>query len=275
MHQKSDSISPMFAEIDGRKIEIDHHVVDPQQPTLVFLHEGLGCVQMWRDFPAALAEATGCNYLNYSRFGYGQSDLVELPRPVRYMHDEALIFLPALFAKLNIGKHILVGHSDGASIALINGGGAQGSPSASNLVSIISEAAHVFNEEVCVKSIEAAAEAYKRTDLREKLARYHADVDNAFWGWNNVWLEPDFREWNIEEYLPKITVPLLAIQGIDDQYGTRSQIDAIEHGVGEARVEKHLLADCKHVPHHEQREQTFTIMRQFIDQVLKNELIQD
>lgn len=262
----------------GKQIEVGYHLIDSARPTLVFLHEGLGCLKMWRDFPMAVAEATRCNYLAYSRVGYGHSDRAELPRTERFMHDEALTMLPALLAELGVTKHILVGHSDGGSIALINGGGVR-SP---DLLGIITEAAHVFNEEISMRSIEKAKVAYETTSLREKLAKYHADVNNTFRGWSDIWLHPTFREWNIEEFLPRIEVPLLVIQGLDDQYGTLAQVDAIMLGAASVSgegdqclstiaPEKCLIADCKHIPHHEQREITFAAMTAFIQKIVHSE----
>lgn len=248
-----------FVTVSNQNIEYEHHAIGETAVTLIFLHEGLGCIRMWRDFPEAVAAATGCNLLVYNRAGYGASSPAQLPRQVSYMHDEALGVLPALLKRLNIDKHILIGHSDGGSIALINGGGIP-SP---NLLGIVTLAAHVFNEEVCVRSIEQAKVAYETTNLRQKLAKYHADVDNAFWGWNDIWLHPDFWRWNIENYLPTIEVPLLAIQGLDDQYGTVAQIEAIQKGVGES-AKVHLIADCKHSPHLEQRGATQTAVIDFV-----------
>lgn len=248
-----------FIVIEGHNLEIACRMTNPDRPTLVFLHEGLGCVQMWRDFPETIAAATRCNLLVYSRLGYGASDPAALPRRVSYMHDEGLKVLPAVLTKLNVGKHILIGHSDGGSIALINGGGIR----SGNLLGIITEAAHVFNEDLSVKSIAEAKIAYQTTGLRAKLAKHHAHVDNAFWGWNDIWLHPDFRQWNIEEYLPLINVPVLAIQGVDDQYGTLAQVEAIVTGVG-GSVEKQLIPDCMHTPHKEQPEVTSKIVIDFI-----------
>ena len=250
-------------EVNGQQIEIYQREIDSAQPYLVFLHEGLGCIQMWRGFPDEIATATGCNLLVYSRAGYGDSSPAALPRQVKFMHDEGLDVLPAVLEKLNIGRHILIGHSDGGSIALINGGGVR----PSNLMGIVTLAAHVFNEEVCVKSIEAVREMYKTTSMRQKLAKYHTDVDNAFWGWCDIWLHPDFWHWNIEEFLPTIQVPLLAIQGLDDQYGTLAQVEAILAGVGE-QATKELIPDCKHSPHLEQREATATAIVGFVNSLL-------
>lgn len=252
-----------FIEIEGKRIEVDQEIRDPKRPTLVFLHEGLGCVSMWRDFPTEVAEVTKCNQLVYSRLGYGQSDTADLPRPTSYMHDEALLTLPAVLSACRINQHILVGHSDGGSIALIYAGHFR----PKNLLGIITEAAHVFNEALSVQSVKEAQTAYLNTNLRQKLARHHRHVDNAFWGWNDVWRHPDFQQWNIEAYLPMIDVPLLAIQGLDDQYGTLAQVEAIMEGVGKT-AEKKLIPDCKHVPHREQPALTFDATVDFVQRVI-------
>ncbi|WP_291424677.1 alpha/beta hydrolase [Deinococcus sp.] len=203
-----------FPVIDGKVLEVVHYAgVAPDSPTLVFLHEGLGSVGQWHDFPQRLSHATGCAALVYSRAGYGQSDPVALPRPNRYLHHEGLVVLPDLLRHLGIGHHILIGHSDGGSIALISAGGAP----QPGLLGVITEAAHVFNEQISYDSVQQTRVAYETTDLRNKLARYHKDVDNAFLGWNDVWLSADFWNWNLEEYLPRIRVPLLVMQGEQDQ----------------------------------------------------------
>lgn len=248
--------------IEGKRIEIVHQVRDKERPTLIFLHEGLGCVEMWRDFPESLATAVDCNLLVYSRVGYGGSEPADLPRPVRFMHHEALETLPALVSALGIEKHIVIGHSDGASIALVYAGGLR-SP---DLLGLISEAAHVFNEPICVQSIERAKAAYLEGKLRQGLAKYHHDVDNAFWGWCDVWLHPEFLKWNLEAYLPTIEVPALIIQGEEDQYGTLAQVDAIVSGIG-SQAERMLVPDCRHAPHHEQREIVFEAMSRFIQKI--------
>ncbi|MEM7531153.1 MAG: alpha/beta hydrolase [Chloroflexota bacterium] len=257
-----------FIEVNGCMLEMNHRVVDVERPTLIFLHEGLGSIRQWRDFPEEVGRATGCNTLVYNRAGYGSSDLAIVPRQVTYMHDEGLIVLPALIDALQIGKHILIGHSDGGSIALIYGGGAA-SP---NLLGIITEAAHVFNEDITVKSIEEAKEVYQTAELREKLAKNHPNVDHTFWGWNDIWLHPDFYHWNIEEYLPTIGVPVLVMQGLDDQYGTLAQVDAIVSGIGtttqtQPPVEKELIPDCMHTPHKEQHDHTLDAMTAFIHNI--------
>jgi pimeloyl-ACP methyl ester carboxylesterase len=251
--------------VDGKRLEVAWHGPSPgDAPTLVFLHEGLGCVAMWRDFPSRLADATGCGALVYSRLGYGRSDPCPLPRPVRYMHDEGLTVLPQLLEVAGIRDCILVGHSDGASIAIVYAGGTPAKP----LRGVISEAAHVFCEDVTVRAIQDAGDAYRHGGLRHGLEKYHGDnADCAFWGWHDAWLHPEFREWNLEEYLPGIGVPLLAIQGEDDQYGTAAQVEAIERGNGE-EVQTLLLPDCGHAPHVEQADATLAAMAEFVTGLL-------
>jgi len=230
-----------------------------EAPTLVFLHEGLGCVSMWRDFPQQMVAATRCGALVYSRAGYGKSDPAQQPRSVRFMHDEALITLPQVLAAMAIREAILVGHSDGGSIALIHAGGAP----ATVVSRLILEAPHVFVEEVGLHSIRGIAEEYGNGQLRRRLERYHGkNVDETFWGWNDVWLDPEFRSWNIEEYLPQIRVPVLLLQGEDDQYGTLRQIEAIEKGCP-APVSKRLLAHCGHSPHLDQPELMIEAITEF------------
>ncbi|HEV2851261.1 MAG TPA: alpha/beta hydrolase [Thermoanaerobaculia bacterium] len=237
-------------EVDG--VRLEHRWLGPgpgSAPTLVFLHEGLGSVSLWRDFPDRLAERTGCGALVYSRAGYGKSDPVPLPRPVRFMHDEAAV-LPKVLEAAGVRESILVGHSDGASIALIHAGHDQ--PAGPR--GLILEAPHVFTEPSGLESIARMAEVYQTTDLREKLARHHgANVDVAFWGWNGVWLDPEFRAWNLEEFLPAIRVPILILQGDRDEYGTWKQVEAIERQAG-GPVEAVLVPDCGHSPHRDQPE---------------------
>jgi pimeloyl-ACP methyl ester carboxylesterase len=244
-------------------------------PTLVFLHEGLGCVAMWKDFPARVAAATGFGALVYSRVGYGKSSACELPRTVRFMHDEALITLPQVLDAFEIREAILIGHSDGGSIALIHAGGTNtgAAPTqdigktGTRISALILLAPHVFVEESGLKSITRIREDYRTGSLRGRLERYHGEnVDDAFWGWNDVWLNPDFRSWNIEEYLPQITVPILLIQGDEDQYGTLAQIEAIKKGVA-GSVQKLTLKDCGHSPHLDQPEQTRGAIARFLGDV--------
>lgn len=224
---------------------------------MVFLHEGLGSVAMWKDFPRRCAQAAGCDALVYSRYGYGCSDPIDARRRVDFMHDEALKTLPELLDHLKVERPILFGHSDGASIALIHAGGAQ-----RDVRGVIALAPHVMVEDVGIASIEIAKRNYETTNLREKLARYHADPDSAFWGWNDIWLDPEFRAWNIEEYLPRITCPVLAIQGVEDEYGTLEQIERIAKAVPQTQVL--ALQQCRHSPHRDQTEAVIEAVSGFV-----------
>jgi len=230
--------------------------------TIVFLHEGLGSAAMWRDFPAQLAEATGCRALVYSRRGYGGSDPVELPRPLDYMEQEGERELPALLRELGVARPVLFGHSDGASIALVCAG--SGFP----VRGLVLEAPHVFCEELSVASIARAREQFDRGapgGLRDKLARWHgANVDVAFRGWNDAWLDPRFRSWSLERFVANVRVPTLLLQGANDEYGTRAQLDAIARGAS-GRVQLELLESCGHAPHKDQPERTLALATAFID----------
>jgi len=250
-----------FLTAGGHRLEYERIDGARDRPTLILLHEGLGSIALWRDFPAKLAQATGCPAVVYSRYGYGRSDPLAGPRHVDYMHREALDTLPDLRVQLGLDDAILVGHSDGASIALIHAGSGRWPARALAL-----EAPHVFVEEVSIASIAAARTAYETTDLRQRLARYHADADSAFRGWNDIWLHADFRAWNIEDCLPGVRCPVLAIQGADDEYGTLAQLDAIERGIA-GRFERLVLLQCKHSPHRDQEQATAAEMMRFIAQV--------
>jgi pimeloyl-ACP methyl ester carboxylesterase len=230
------------------------------RPDIVMLHEGLGSVALWKDFPLQLARATGSNVVVYSRFGYGKSTPAREPRTVRYMHDEALVVLPQVLDALEIESPILFGHSDGGSIALIHAGG-----SGRRVGGVIALAPHVFVEDLSVTSIAAAKVAYQTTNLRDKLSRYHDDVDRVFWGWNDMWLSTEFRAWNIEEYLPRIPCPILAIQGEEDEYGTMEQIRRIERA--SARVDTLCLTDCRHSPHRDQPQRVLDAVARWISSV--------
>lgn len=249
-----------FLTVDGAKLEIKRFPGKAGKPTLVFLHEGLGCIDMWGDFPARLAHISGCPALVYSRRGYGRSDSCDVPRPLTYMHAEGLEVLPDLLKTAGIGNHVLIGHSDGGSIALINAGGTP----ATGLKAVISMAAHVFCETLSVTSIAQAKTAYEAADLRARLATYHGDnVDCAFWGWNNAWLDPGFMQWNIEPYLPKITVPQLVIQGFNDPYGTMAQVEAIEK-LSAGPVQVCMLENCGHSPYKEQAQKSLEVASDFL-----------
>ncbi|HET9408098.1 MAG TPA: alpha/beta hydrolase [Candidatus Sulfotelmatobacter sp.] len=229
-----------------------------QLPELVFLHEGLGSVSHWKDFPDRVADATGCGCTIYSRYGNGQSDVLQEPRPVSFMHDEALTTLPQVLKELKIRDPILIGHSDGGSIALIYAG-------APNTVrGLVLLAPHVFVEDLSVASIAAAKVKFQTTNLAEKLARHHRDAAKTFWGWNDIWLHPDFRAWNIEEYLPKITCPILVIQGFEDQYGTMAQVEAIERQAM-GRVEVLQLNHCGHSAHRDHPEAVLAAIARFVN----------
>ena len=247
-----------YVEVQGHRLDYTQLPgASPAAPLLVFLHEGLGSVTLWRDFPARLAAATGHGALVYSRFGYGQSDPITERRHVDFMHEEALRALPELLDKLGIERPILIGHSDGASIALIHAGGA-GRP----ITGVVAMAPHVLVEDISIRSIEAARRAYETTDLRDRLARHHAAPDSAFRGWNDVWLDPAFRAWSIEEYLPSIGVPILAIQGEEDEYGTMDQLDRISKGSPE--VEQLRLSNCRHSPHKDRPEAVIAAISAFV-----------
>jgi pimeloyl-ACP methyl ester carboxylesterase len=257
--------SPNFITLDGVKLETAWHGPGPNEvPTLVFLHEGLGCVSMWRDFPAQVATATGCGALVYSRQGYGRSDACDLPRPIEFMHHEGLRVLPDIIKTLGINDHMLIGHSDGGSIALLYAGHTKDQ----GLRGVITEAAHVICEPISVKSIQTAKKMYLENNLRSKLAKHHGpNTDNAFWGWNDIWLDPDFLKWNIENHLPGINVPMLVMQGADDPYGTWAQVEAILSGTSKHAQALKIKA-CGHCPHFEQPSLTFNTMVDFIHYTL-------
>lgn len=256
-----------YIEIGGKRLEIEWHGPPPDEAmTLVFLHEGLGCAAMWRDFPFRLASVTGCSALVYSRLGYGRSDACSLPRPVSFMHDEGLNVLPELLDVTKVQACVLIGHSDGGSIGIIYAGGTSALP----LRGLITVAAHVFCEGISIRSIREARDQYLKGDLKKKLEKYHGqNTDCAFWGWNGAWLHPDFKHWNLEEYLPNIQVPLLAIQGEDDKYGSLAQLEAIvEQSSGEAG--SLILSGCGHAPHIDRFEATYKAMKNLIDQIVGN-----
>jgi pimeloyl-ACP methyl ester carboxylesterase len=249
--------------VQGHSLEV-HRIaaLDRQLPELVFLHEGLGSVSHWKNFPARVAAETGCAVTIYSRYGSGNSGVLTEDRTVRYMHDEGLLVLPELLSKLEIENPVLVGHSDGGSIALIYAG-AHNASQHKKVRGLILLAPHVFVEDLSVASITEAKMKFATTNLREKLARHHRDVDRTFWGWNNIWLHPDFRCWNIEEYLPRITCPILCVQGNEDQYGTMAQVEAIARQSG-GPVEILALADCRHSPQRDQPDATAAAIVRFV-----------
>src|SRR5271165_3951011 len=235
---------------DGKRLEAVAYGPPPEKvPTIVMLHEGLGCVALWRDFPAKLAAATGWGAFAYSRAGYGRSDRIDLPRPLDYMTREARFSLPAVLEAIRFQRGILLGHSDGASIAAIYAG----ERFDGRVKGLVLIAPHVFTEEP--------------GELRAKLAKYHADVDSAFGGWNGAWLDPGFKAWNIEDAIGRWRVPALLIQGADDQYGTLAQIRAIE-ARSPAPVASLILEACRHSPHLEQPRATLDAAAKFCSAIL-------
>lgn len=249
--------------IDGHALEYVRIAGREHAPTLVFLHEGLGSVSTWREFPGELAAACGCPALIYSRAGYGGSDPVMLPRPLDYMQHEGRVVLPALLAALAIDDVISFGHSDGASIALVHAAESTRHRGHARVRALVLEAPHVFCEQRSVEAIERARESYVHGQLRERLARHHEHVDVAFFGWNGAWLDPGFRSWTIESLLPDVHAPRLVVQSDDDPYGTLAQVDAIAAGVGGV-VERLILADCGHAPHRDHAERVLAATVDFV-----------
>lgn len=231
-------------------------------PTIIMLHEGLGCVAMWRDLPERLAQATGCGVLAYSRFGYGASAPAVLPRPLTYMHEEALDGLGQILDQTGIRRAVLLGHSDGGSIATIYAGGVQDF----RLRGIVLIAAHFFVEDMTIASIEAAKTAYENTDLPQKLGRYHRDPDHAFWGWNGAWLDQRFRGWRIDDFIPTIRVPVLLLQGSADEYGSLAQF-ALFQAEAYCPVETCVIAGAGHAPHASHGAETLAAIVEFVERI--------
>ena len=257
-----------FVEIDwrGQRVRIEHAWIEPERqgaPLLVFLHEGLGSLAMWKDFPAQLCDAAGCRGLVYSRPGYGRSTprAPEEAWDLDFMHRQAHEVLPALLQALDVDAQRdppwLFGHSDGGSIALL-----YAARFAQRIGGLVVVAPHIVVEDLSVTSIEGARLAYLHTDLRERLARYHDDPDSAFWGWNRIWLHPPFRHWTIENEIAAIACPLLAVQGVDDEYGTLDQIRGIARRVPQAELLE--LPDCGHSPHRDRPEALIRAVADFI-----------
>ncbi|HVT58207.1 MAG TPA: alpha/beta hydrolase [Thermoanaerobaculia bacterium] len=251
----------------GRRLEYEWVGPPPSRaPALVFLHDGLGCVETWRDFPRLLAGSLGCGALVYSRAGYGGSEAVAAPLSPRFMHDEALVVLPELLAAAGVGEAVLVGHSDGASIALIfaAGPGAAGG----RVRALIAEAPHSFVEPLCVQRIARMRAEYPPSALAERMARVHgANAGRCFARWAEVWLSPEFRDWNIEPLLPAVACPILVVQGKQDDFGTVAQVRAIETQAGGA-VESVIVPGCGHTPHHQRRPAALAAMVEFLARAL-------
>ena len=247
--------------MNGRAIEAAWW--EPDEPPAAgadpvgLLHEGLGSVSMWRDFPAALASRARRRVMAYSRFGHGQSDRPASPHTVAFMHDEAAL-LPAVLDAAGITRAILFGHSDGGSIAII-----ASAHDPARVATLILEAPHVFVEDISVASIERTTASYRTGDLRARLGRHHRDVDAAFHGWSDVWLDPAFREWNLEALLPRVTCPALLIQGEQDEYGTLAQVEAIVRQ-STGPVQRLVLEQCGHSPHRDQPETVLAAASRFL-----------
>ena len=233
-------------------------------PTIVMLHEGLGCIALWRDLPERLAEATGCGVLAYSRQGYGRSDPCELPRGIDYMHVEGEVVLPAVLDAIGFRRGVTLGHSDGGSIAALHLGGVRDH----RVRGAILLAPHFFVEDCSVQAIASAGKDYRSGDLRDRLARYHTDVDCAFLGWNQAWLNPAFRSWNITQALTYLQVPVLAFQGMDDPYGTRAQVDVIAEEMY-APAEIHLMEGVGHAPHRDRPDEVLEVIGDFLHRLAR------
>ena len=248
-----------FEKAAGRSLSYEWVGEEGGKPVLVFLHEGLGSIRQWRDFPARVAAATGSRALVYDRYGYGQSDVLAEPRrTVRFMHDEGEVSLPSFLSNLGIENPILIGHSDGASIALIHAGAGH------EVRGVVAMAPHVFIEPVCLSSIRQAKETFESTDLPQKLGRYHKDARKTFYGWADVWLDPDFEGWDIrDDYLPKVRCPVLGIQGHDDEYGTMAQLDEIARRIA-GRCELLKLERCGHSPFRDKPDETMEAIARFV-----------
>ncbi len=250
--------------INDKKLYIDFQNNYENCPTIVFLHDSLGCVQLWRDFPKRLAEATQCNILVYDRLGYGKSEPMPThERPTNYMELEADI-LNDLLATLEINNAILFGHSDGGTISLITA-----SKYPARIKAIIVEAGHIFVEEITLQGIYEAIDNYKTTNLPERLQKYHSDkVDAIFKAWTETWTSSDYRDWNIEHLLPKITCPLLFIQGEADEYGTLEQVEKTISQVN-GKAEKYIIPNIGHTPHKEATEIVLNKVTDYIQQLTK------
>ncbi|HEX8167960.1 MAG TPA: alpha/beta hydrolase [Beijerinckiaceae bacterium] len=254
-----------FLDVGGARLEYRMIGLRPDEaPTIVMLHEGLGSASLWGDFPERLAQRTKAGVFAYSRAGYGRSSPVPLPRPLDYMQREATQALPKLLDAVGFRRGILLGHSDGASIAAVYAGSVQDH----RVRGLVLMAPHFFVEDFSLREIERAKERYESGDLREKLARHHADVDVAFRGWNDAWLDPDFpRVFDIVEPLAYIRVPVLIVQGEDDPYGTVRQIEAAEEECY-CPVETVLLPACGHAPHRDKPAETLEAVGSFIERIL-------
>jgi pimeloyl-ACP methyl ester carboxylesterase len=260
-----------FLMAGGKSLEYACFGPDPASaPTIVMLHEGLGSLGLWRDTPQRIADLTSHGVFVYSRAGHGGSDLTDLPRPLDYMTIEATEILPEVLNGVGISSAILLGHSDGATIAAIYAGSVEDY----RIRGLILMAPHFFTEKMGLEAIERSLEEYKNGDLKDRLSRHHADVENTFMGWNSAWLDPDFGEWNVSEVIDYLRIPVLAIQGVEDQYGTSAQIDEIESRIY-SPLEIVMLEDCKHAPHIDSPELTMQAISEFTARLsrMENEVV--
>jgi pimeloyl-ACP methyl ester carboxylesterase len=251
----------MMATISLNGGKIDYLLIDGESdlPPLVLLHEGLGCIAMWRRFPYRLAAMTGRRVLTYSRYGYGHSSRADLPRRSDYMHVEAQQVLPELLEKLELRNSVLVGHSDGASIALLHA-------SKFPVAGLVLFAPHVFVESITLSGIDAARNSFLAGNLERQLALFHPDPKAVFEGWSSVWSSDHFLDWNIEQCLADISCPVLLLQGDRDEYGTLAQLSAIQRKIP-AVVTQHCLIDCGHSPHLDRTDHTLDLIVEFFDQM--------
>lgn len=252
-------VSAAGCRLRAKSIEPRTAALKKVRPTLIFLHEGLGCIELWRDFPERLCASTGCPGLVYERKGYGGSEKLEGPWPLDYLQEESSIYLPALLKAREIGDAILIGHSDGGTIALIT------AATHSDMVcGVITEAAHIYVEDITLAGIRKTVSAFETTQLKKKFARYHKEnTETIFYRWADRWLSPEFYNWSIEKYLPKVSCPVLVLQGEDDEYGTSAQVEGIASLVS-GPVEAKLIPDCGHVPHFQAKDKVLNSMSRFI-----------
>lgn len=252
-----------FLILNSKKLFVYHSNNYPNRPTLVFLHDSLGCIALWRDFPEKLSALTQCNVLIYDRIGYGKSDAMpDVLRPVNYMEPEADTLIN-LLDKLHIKKPVLFGHSDGGTIALLTA-----AKYPERITAVVSEAAHIFVEDITVKGIEEAIAAYKTTNLKERLEKYHGtNTDILFRAWTQTWTRPDFKFWNIEHFLPAVQCPVLIIQGENDEFGSIEQVNGIVNNIS-GTVKKVIITGCGHTPHKEKAEETLEAATKFIVSLL-------
>jgi pimeloyl-ACP methyl ester carboxylesterase len=242
---------------------IDKHLLLESRPLLIFLHEGLGSIAQWKDFPAMLCEKIKCPALLYDREGHGKSDELKNVRYNEFMHIQAQKVLPELFKQLEIEQYnkILIGHSDGGSIAIIHAGSFH-----ENIIGIITEASHQFIEDISVQGIREAVKQFEKGKLKDLLYKYHGEkTSSMFYGWATIWLQPEFRIWNIEEYVKKINIPFLAVQGTEDQYGSFAQLESIKKHFLKSDI-NHIL-NCGHIPHLQAKDFVLNLMADFINKL--------